>query len=566
MYLGSLDPENVNIMSLIPTKIIRSAFRHAPGACLWITVLIFLSISPVYGADTEYTSDSVKNDYDANTGPDYGQVFPSLTVLEIHITMTPEDYAVMQADLETNFSQNPMMSPPEPGFQKSDQLMNGPPDMSMGPMIPVMDDSNPIYVPASVTFNGTSFDHVGIRYKGFNSLHGAVDQGSGKISLKLDMDHYEDEYPETKNQNHFGFGELNLQSNFLDTSLLREKVVPEIFRSAGVPAPHTAFYRVYLDYGDGEQYMGLYTLIEEVEDTVIQTQFSNSTGNLYKPEQIGSTFAEGTMNLSQFNKKTNKKEDDYSDVEAIYAALHDSDRKKDPEAWRSNLESVLNVDEFLRWLATNTVIQNSDTYGLNNRNYYLYNNPDTQTISWIPWDNNYALMEQIPDQIKAGKPDFLMANEDRTINNSINGSENSVNFPIRTPPEMQMQVNGSGMQNSRQPPMPMGQIGPALSLSLEEVNENWPLIQYLIDDPVYKARYHDLLKEVVTGAFNPETISDTYQTYHDLIKPYVVGEYGEQEGYTFTNGTAFESSLDELKSHAESRYNAVMDYLETVEG
>jgi hypothetical protein len=32
----------------------------------------------------------------------------------------------------------------------------------------------------------------------------AWSEGIGKISLKVDMDHYEDEFPETKNQNFSG--------------------------------------------------------------------------------------------------------------------------------------------------------------------------------------------------------------------------------------------------------------------------------------------------------------------------------------------------------------------------
>ena len=33
-------------------------------------------------------------------------------------------------------------------------------------------------------------------------------------------------------------------------------------------SPHTSFYRLYIDYGEGEQYFGLYTLVEEVDDSV----------------------------------------------------------------------------------------------------------------------------------------------------------------------------------------------------------------------------------------------------------------------------------------------------------
>jgi spore coat protein H len=48
-------------------------------------------------------------------------------------------------------------------------------------------------------------------------------------------------------------------------------------------------------------------------------------------------------------------------------------------------------DVFLKYLAVNTIIQNWDTYGRMTHNYYLYNNPDNNLLTWIPWDNNEAL-------------------------------------------------------------------------------------------------------------------------------------------------------------------------------
>ena len=63
----------------------------------------------------------------------------------------------------------------------------------------------------------------------------------------------------------------------------------------------------------------------------------------------------------------------------------------DAEAWRTSLEQVFNTDQFLKWLAVNTTIQNWDTYGRMTHNYYLYNNPQNNQLTWIPWDNNEAL-------------------------------------------------------------------------------------------------------------------------------------------------------------------------------
>ena len=71
-------------------------------------------------------------------------------------------------------------------------------------------------------------------------------------------------------------------------------MVPEIFNDAGVLAPDTAFYRVYVDHGNGTEYFGLYTLVESVEDTLVSPTFSDGSGNIYKPEEYGATFALGS--------------------------------------------------------------------------------------------------------------------------------------------------------------------------------------------------------------------------------------------------------------------------------
>ena len=138
----------------------------------------------------------------------------------------------------------------------------------------------------------------------------------------------------------------------------------------------TAFYEVYVDYGEGLQYFGLYTAVEIVDDTVIKTQFTEDSGNVYKPEGTGAAFVDGTFNEATFEKQTNQDEADWSDIEAVFAALNSNLRTSDPAAWRADLETVLDVDAFIRWLAVDTIIQNWDTYGAMAHNYYLYTEPD----------------------------------------------------------------------------------------------------------------------------------------------------------------------------------------------
>ena len=110
---------------------------------------------------------------------------------------------------------------------------------------------------------------------------------------------------------------------------MREKVAADIFREAGVVFSQTAFFEVYVDYGEGQQYFGLYTVVETGDDTAIKPQFASDSGNVYKPEGSGAAFVEGTFTEESFEKQTNDKEGDWSDIEAVFAALHSDLRVSD---------------------------------------------------------------------------------------------------------------------------------------------------------------------------------------------------------------------------------------------
>lgn len=360
-------------------------------------------------------------------------------------------------------------------------------------------DENPVFVPGEVFFEGKQWYKVGLRFKGNSSLQSSWQSGILKLSFKLDFDEFEDDYPQIKNQRFHGFKKLSLKNNYDDKSMLREKVATDVFRNAGLVASHTAFYTLYVDHGNGPEYFGLYTMVEEVDDTVLDTQFSNDDGNLYKPDGTAATFASGTFNEEEYVKKNNEDEADFSDVSSLLTVLHDNSRTTDAATWRTNLDAVLDTDVFLKYLAVNTVIQNWDTYGRMTHNYFLYNNPDTSKLTWIPWDNNEALQE--------GKQ----------------GGSHTLNF--------------SGLTASE-----------------------WPLIGYMYQDEVYKAKYNAYVKDVKENAFNETEIQALYTSYASLIEPYATSEIS---GYTFLNNSSeFQTAVNQLKSHATSRKNAVENYLD----
>lgn len=423
------------------------------------------------------TTDWTEATHSKDADPDYEEVFNDEEVKRLDFVISEERWQAMLDDMENTY-----------GSLGSGRNGGGLQET----------DDNPIFVPGDVYYRGKQWYRVGLRFKGNSSLQSSWQSGILKLSFKIDFDEFEDEYPQIDDQRFYGFKKFSLKNNYADASQMREKVASDIFRNAGIAASRTAFYTLYIDHGDGPEYFGLYTLVEEVDNTVIKTQFSDDNGNVYKPDGSGASFAEGTFDEDEFEKKTNEEEADWTDITSLFAALHADTRTTDPASWRANLESVFDTETFLKYLAVNTTIQNWDTYGRMTHNYYLYNNPDNNLLTWIPWDNNESL--------QTGK----------------NGGSLPLNF--------------SGLSSS-----------------------SWPLIGYLYADPVYKALYDEFLLEVIEGAFHPGTISSLYTTYANMIEPFVTAE---RSGYTFVNSAStFQTAVSSLQSHLLSRVSAVQAYL-----
>lgn len=397
------------------------------AAVLWVGWLS-LHVAPAAwlapaGADVDTSSHS------ARAVPDYGRLFAVDKVHDIRITIAPDRFHAMQEDLKTigppggmrGFGPPPGARGAPPGggrgggpplgpeggggragmqemMEAAVKACEGKPAAtacSAGPMgggkctdmfdagqlmcVPeafarmarggamTLTSRDPIVIPVTVTHDGEVWTQVGMRYKGNSSLVSTAASGNGKVPFRLDFNHYQN-----GDQTFHGFRKLTFSSNFGDDSQLHDTLAGELFRDRGIPAPRTAFYRVFVDSGAGAQYWGLYTMIEDPADgAMLDAQFGSRDGNLYKPDGPGANWTE--FDRAGFPKKTNKNISDYGDVERAIRALHAP--RDNPQAWRAALEATFNVDLFLRWLALNTVMEDWDSYGVMSHNYYLYRGP-----------------------------------------------------------------------------------------------------------------------------------------------------------------------------------------------
>ncbi len=495
-----------------------------------LLAVIFFSASTILIAQIK-TAEPVK----VNT-PNYSFVFPEDKINTLKLKLSQDNWEDINQDMKSKFgefgerknAQGPGSPPNRNGLNgggNTPPLSNGANAMGNDNRKPrPQEEMEPKYVAVSLTFNDMEMDQVGFRLKGNSSLMTSWGSGTYKLPFRLNFDKYQ-------KQSLYGFKELSMSPAFQDNSLIREKVASDLFRDAGVPAARTSFCQVYIDFGNGSTYCGIYTIVEVVDDTMIKSQFGEEAGNIYKPESTFSSFSE-----QDFEKKNHKKLEDWSDVKSAILQLNSSLRKSDATKWRSELEGVFNVDGFIRWLAMNTLMTSWDSYGAMPHNYYLYNSPDKK-LTWIPWDENEAMstkkeggMPPLPPP--GGGPGNMPAGA-----------------PGNRPPG---QGIGSNVQEGGRPAGPPSRNG--VELSLKSVNEQWPLIKYVAEDPVYYAQYKNYVHEFSTTIFSSERMNRIFNQQYDLIDAAVKLE---KKPYSqLTSYSSFKSELKSLKKLVQERNKA----------
>ena len=238
---------------------------------------------------------------------------------------------------------------------------------------------------ATLKADDVTLTDIGIRYKGnFTYMASAVDV---KKSFKLDINRF------VEDQKLDGMTMLNLHSGVSDPSLTRETFSYTFFRDSSVPAPRTVFAELTLTVPGkhDSELVGVYTLTEQVNKTFLKQHFGDGTGMLLKPEGLqggpkylgddwkayedkfrpdGKVSADQKKRLIQFTKLLSEASD---------------------EDFAAGIDSFLDVDAFLRFIATNALLSNLDSYLGFGHNYYLYLVPSSNKFVFIPWDMDLSL-------------------------------------------------------------------------------------------------------------------------------------------------------------------------------
>ncbi len=221
---------------------------------------------------------------------------------------------------------------------------------------------------ADAVVGGQALERVGVRKKG---LVGS--ESDTKPSLKLDFDHY------VSGQLLDGAERLTLNNARQDPSYLHACLGYSVFAAAGVPAPRCGFAEVTVN---GE-HLGLYANVEPIKKPLLRRFFDDDSGNLY--EGTLSDFRDGWVETFQA-----KNDDaDRAELRAVVEAL----AADDPAA---ALEPLVDMDAFLRFWAAEVLIGHWDGYAGNTNNFYVYADPTTGLLYFLPWGADAVMDREYP--------------------------------------------------------------------------------------------------------------------------------------------------------------------------
>jgi spore coat protein H len=270
--------------------------------------------------------------------PDDGFVYSDTSVPRVDITMSGTDLESLYADPSSDFEYPAQFS------------------MSRG----------------EVTERVTS---AGIRFRGNTS------RDKQKKSFRISFNTF---YP---GNDFHGIEEMNLNAETNDPSMVRSKLSWHIFRYLGLPALRENHVLLYIN----NAFYGVYNNTEHVDENFVKSRFGTNDGNLYKclwPADLAyrgedqDEYKFEQEDRRAYDLRINEEWDDYRDLADLVGVIHNNSG----EAFREEVELVMNVQQYLKIAAADVMTANWDGYIGNKNNYYLYRDQVTGRMEYIPYD------------------------------------------------------------------------------------------------------------------------------------------------------------------------------------
>ncbi|MGI6029338.1 MAG: CotH kinase family protein [Candidatus Heteroscillospira sp.] len=416
------------------------------------------------------------------------------------------------------------------------------------------------YEACSVVIDNQAYKNVAIRAKGNNSLSSVASYGNDRYSFKIEFDHYD------STKSYYGLDKLSLTSLIQDNTMMKDYLVYQMMADFGVDAPLCSYVYItvngedwglylategveqgFLQRNYGSNYGDLYKP-DSMNNTGDQP---HTQGDFIKPDDVfrqdsetekpdanapsapdvkapdsqediqkqpaqgeqqpqrgGENEPEGRGNSDVKLQYIDDDPDSYSNIfDNAKTDVTDADKQRLISSIKqlsegTDLESVLNMDEILRYFVVHNFVCNFDSYtGQVIHNYYLYEKDGV--LSMIPWDYNLAFGSF----------------------QSNSGATELVNFPIDSP------VSGGDLSSR-------------------------PMVSWIFSDTAYTEQYHQLFAEFLSEQFDSGAFERLIDTTVELISPYV-----EKDPTKFCTYEEFATGAATLKEFCMLRAQSVSGQL-----
>ena len=322
-----------------------------------------------------YTIDSTYNNFWVNLAPSIGDYLFFDTVRTYRLTISETDMSIL-----LDYS-----------------------SLSAGP-----GETNPVYVPAHLSFEDRELDSIAVRFRGDQSLWDCITNGSrnvirypqfgfgnddvcAKFTFKFNFKKYKED------QRLYSLKKINLRSMSYDPTKMHERLAFSFFHDMNIVAPRTAFARLYVN----NEYWGLFCVVEEIDGRMTKHRFPESgDGNLYKdlwPDSLTTDM----MVLDAL--RTNEEEGNTDDFKSFRDAVTSPSTTE--SSFIENIGQQMDIPYLIKYMVVDRAIMNFDGIvslysgsGWRMRhNFCWYRDLPTSKFILIPWDMDKVFLYPEPN-------------------------------------------------------------------------------------------------------------------------------------------------------------------------
>jgi len=354
-----------------------------------------------------------------------------------------------------------------------------------------------IYVPATFRWRDFSFENIAIRFKGNSSSRPKQPHKRGFL---IKFNEYDEDL------RFLGLRRVSLDNGVQFGSLFSEPIITEILHDQGIKTHRCNYARLYLN----DEYKGIYTNVERIDQSFIAHHLSDSNGALFKVDLGGPganlQFLGDDVSAYQraFEPKTRRAKDEPQRLVDLLRWI-DKSSSGDVEA---SLASKLELDDFLGVTAVMLLSGAFDQLtGWQPHNYYLYRDPDHGRWRYLPWDLDVGFCEIAFGRI------YVLADWNAAW------------------------------------PVPAG--GPPS-----------PLLERIVADPRLLQKYRDLARLILEKYFEPARLCEQLDAKYALIKDDLQSDPFPHRRATNPADQSYDDIVASMKSFVRKRYATARQQLE----